>query len=1034
MRIKKDNLLKLKLLLLLTIFSLSASAVPTITASVPSISGFSYNVGNGPSAQQSFTVSGADLSANITITPPTHYEISTTSGASFQSTPITLTQVGGVVNVTTIYVRLIAGLSVDTYNNENIVSTSTGATTVNVICYGLVNPSIITAGGGGTFCQTNNVSLTSTGVGVTDYSWTGPNGYTSSSQNPTLTGVTPAMSGTYTVTGTTLSSTNLITNGGFESGNTGFTSSYTHFTGPKPPNMSEGKYAVENSPQTPHSSFANCGDHTTGTGKQMVINGATVAGVAVWSQTVAVQPGQDYVFSYWVQSVISTNPSILQLSVNGVLAGSPYTVTSTTCTWQKFQYNASSGGSTSLTLSLVNQNTIASGNDFSLDDISFNVVLRDTKTVDVTVNPSMPVSVSIVASANPVTSGASVLYTATPTNGGSSPSYQWKVNGVNAGTNSSTFNYTPANGESVTCVVTSNETCATNNPATSNAIAMTVNAPTNFWIGTIDTDWAKGGNWTTGAVPISGADVVFATVANYGSAAVNDLLLDADRTIGSLINATTHKVIIPVATSLIVNNTITTDGNPDRIYISSSNAAANGSLVFHNPSGSPVYATVEMYSKASWNLSNAINDKYKWQYFGVPVQSLTASPTFDGAYVRAYVETGTTIYNHWASLSGSSVITPFYGYEICQSAAKKYLLKGALINSNFASGQLAYSAGALYPGQHVLANPYTAAIDISTISFGSQMEAAVYLYNTGTFTDWEDNSGELIVGDGPGQYNVSPFRLGALGDIPSQIPSMQGFLVKAMSNSSNATVGITYNTAVVKNTTQQRAPRLQPISTPTDTVKPYLRLEVNGRRFRDRLWVVSYPTCSRDFDNGWDGRKLFGPAASPQIFAVEDTMAYQVDALDNIHNTLIGFRAGEDSVYNLAYTHENLQSKYEDVYLVDLRENKTINVGKASGVYHFKAASKTSELRFKIITSNFGETSSSDSQIRIFFNEGLVFVDNQTAGVGAYYLYSSDGKLIESSALSPNSVTTIHRGLSPGVYILKAMVGAQTACQKLVIN
>jgi hypothetical protein len=1010
--------------------SFGTVGVPTVSTSVLTISGFVYNVGNGPSTEQTITVSGTDLTNNITVTPPADYEISTTTGAGFQSTAITLTQASGIVNATTIYIRLKSGLSVNTYNNENIVCASTGATTVNVVCYGVVNPSILTAGGGGTFCQTDNVSLTSTGVGVANYSWTGPNGYTSTSQNPTLTGVTPSMSGTYTVTGSTLSTTNLITNGDFESGNTGFTSSYVSNIDLGP----EGRYYVTESPTTTHPAFSNCGDHTSGTGKQMVINGATVAGVAIWSQTVSVQPGQDYVFSYWVQTVHVDNPSILQLSVNGVLAGSPYTVINTNCVWQQFQYNASSGASTSLTLSLVNQNTAASGNDFAIDDLTFKVVLDDSKTVNVTVNPSLPVSVSIAASANPVTSGASVLYTATPTNGGSSPSYQWKVNGVNAGTNSSTFNYIPANGEIVTCVVTSNATCATNNPATSNPVTMTVNAPTDFWIGTIDTDWAKGGNWTTGAVPASGADVVFATVANYGSNAVNDLILDMDRTIGSLINATTHKVIIPVATSLIVNNTITTDGNPDRIYIASSNAAANGSLVFHNPSGLPVYATVEMYSKASWNLGNAINDKYKWQYFGVPVQSLTASPTFDGAYVRAYVETGTTIYNHWASLNGSSSITPFYGYEICQSVAKKYLLKGALVNSNFASGQLAYSAGALYPGQHVLANPYTAAIDISTISFGSQMEAAVYLYNTGTFNDWQVNSGELIVGDGPGQYNVSPFRLGALGDIPSKIPSMQGFLVKAMSNSSNATVGITYNAAVVKNTTQQRAPVYQPTSSSADTLKPYLRLEVNGRRYRDRLWVVSYPTCSREFDNGWDGRKLFGPALAPQIFAVEDTMVYQVDALDNIHNTMIGFRAGEDSVYNLVFTHENLKSKYEDVYLVDLQEDMTINVGKSIGVYPFKATNKTSELRFKIITSNSSDKSNHDNPIKIFFNDRLIFVDNQMPNLGRYYLYSSDGRLIDCNIISPNAVTTIDRGLAPGVYIVKAIVEEQTACQKLVIN
>jgi hypothetical protein len=73
-----------------------------------------------------------------------------------------------------------------------------------------------------------------------------------------------------------------------------------------------------------------------------------------------------------------------------------------------------------------------------------------------------------------VCQGTSVTYIATPTYGGSNPTYQWKVNGNNVGINSSTYYYTPLNNDVITCVLTSNITCATGNPATSNEIIMVV--------------------------------------------------------------------------------------------------------------------------------------------------------------------------------------------------------------------------------------------------------------------------------------------------------------------------------------------------------------------------------------------------------------------------------------------------------------------------------------------------------------------------------------------------------------------------------
>ena len=98
----------------------------------------------------------------------------------------------------------------------------------------------------------------------------------------------------------------------------------------------------------------------------------------------------------------------------------------------------------------------------------------------VTVNPLSNVNVTISSSANPVCSGSAVTFTAVPLNGGATPSYQWKVNEVSSGSNSPVFSYAPSNGDAVKCILVSSQTsCVSGNPATSNAVTMGI-SPSPF--------------------------------------------------------------------------------------------------------------------------------------------------------------------------------------------------------------------------------------------------------------------------------------------------------------------------------------------------------------------------------------------------------------------------------------------------------------------------------------------------------------------------------------------------------------------------
>ncbi len=114
------------------------SATSSILINPTSITGLDYVIGTGPSAEQTFTAAGNLLTNDIILTTPTNFEISTTSGSGF-GTNLTLTQSGGIVNTTTIYVRLALGLAINGYAG-NVTATSTGATIRNVSLNGAVTP------------------------------------------------------------------------------------------------------------------------------------------------------------------------------------------------------------------------------------------------------------------------------------------------------------------------------------------------------------------------------------------------------------------------------------------------------------------------------------------------------------------------------------------------------------------------------------------------------------------------------------------------------------------------------------------------------------------------------------------------------------------------------------------------------------------------------------------------------------------------------------------------------------------------------
>lgn len=110
----------------------AAITVPSPT----SLSGFSTPSGT-PSASQSFTVGGSNLTANLVVTAPADYEVSDQTAGIWGPT-VTYTPTSGTVASQTVNVRIKSAAGVGTPSG-NVAITSTGATTQNVAVSGIVS-------------------------------------------------------------------------------------------------------------------------------------------------------------------------------------------------------------------------------------------------------------------------------------------------------------------------------------------------------------------------------------------------------------------------------------------------------------------------------------------------------------------------------------------------------------------------------------------------------------------------------------------------------------------------------------------------------------------------------------------------------------------------------------------------------------------------------------------------------------------------------------------------------------------------------
>ena len=498
----------------------------------------------------------------------------------------------------------------------------------------------------------------------------------------------------------------------------------------------------------------------------------------------------------------------------------------------------------------------------------------------------------------------------------------------------------------------------------------------------------------------------------------------------SQIGATTLNIaagsrfVVDTTSAVNVSNTVTNNVGVNGLVLKANANAPNGSLIFHNDYTSPVSATVEMYSKAfAGTYSGGKYSNYKWQFIGVPLRTVDIASTFYGAYIRKFNEAGSYVGNtsayHWINMTSGNM-TSFNSYEITQPAAKIYNFAGQLENRDYSSGKLAITTNAQYPGQHLIGNSYTAAIDISKIEFGTPnekvIENTIYIYNSGSYSDWF-STGQGSTGiyyDTPGQYYAVPKNVAGQYGILGQIPSMQAFLVVVQSNNDSAWIKIPYSSTgtVVKNNTMQRSNVAESVCTVVD---------LKSAQYNDRTWIFTKENCTSAFDNGYDGRRFESSAVRPQIYTIEESGLYQINCKNDIDNTQIVFVPGTEIEYKLVFNQNNTQNLYPHMYLLDMETGITTDITANNSEYSFTATNAgVATTRFKIVTSLGVATAlqnAENNQLKIYNIDNKLNMQNNSTETAKTIIYDVYGRRIEEFSVEAKTSVCRALNLPAGTYV-----------------
>lgn len=510
--------------------------------------------------------------------------------------------------------------------------------------------------------------------------------------------------------------------------------------------------------------------------------------------------------------------------------------------------------------------------------------------------------------------------------------------------------------------------------------------PCHEFNATENANWSNANNWSPNSLPTINHDVIInkPAVVNTTSAVAKSVIINQA-------NDNTGKIEIAAGQKLIVAGTIkkTTDGETydateaNDIIINSDATNGLGALVIGTHDGTnkaTVNFTTLSSGKSDDNTSVA-------QYVGTPFNDETnILYNWYNSWVYGIAYTSNVI--GWERVNEGQGMTPFKGYCVfsADGVHHNYWQQGTLVAStNQTLSGLNWQSGvgtANGNNENLLANSWMAPIKINAMEASdfTNTEATIYIFNSTSASAYTGLAS-----------NYTAYTPGTAAE-NAIIPSMQSFSVFTNATGGSS-VSLDYNKIVYTpaingtNPGPNRAPR-RDAAEEANKIRLFVRAESG---YGDLLYMWERSDFSEDFENGWDGHKLFGESVAPQLFALSPDGNLAISCIPTFEGVQMGFKAGEqDNNYTFTFEYSD---EAQPLYLLDVKENTYTQITSATS-YSFTTTDTEVHNRF-VLTYNAPSAPTAIETTPAATTGKKVIYDNHLYILRNGHIFSAQGAMIQ---------------------------------------